>query len=220
MSDTALISAQTSPAKTYRKSCLAARRIIMVSLICCAITESVLADSVTYQQLQQNQSGGATGASTPNASHPKDQGQQNNQGQGQSASLPPSDSASGVAKESPNPPDFVRLPDGRIVRYGPGVLCDQNCVAPVTPTAFRGPSPMVWWIATPAAAAGILCAFLCGGDDTQPLTSIPIPDPSPTPSPRTQPPNEIPEPGTLVLLGLGIGAMVARRRMAAKKDKD
>jgi len=227
MSDTALISAQTSPAKTSRKSCLAARRIALVSLTCCLIAGSVLADSVTYQQLQQTQSGGATGAATtPNASRPKDQGQQNNQGQGQSASLPPSDSASGAAKESPNPPEFVRLPDGRIVRYGPGVLCDQNCVTPVTPAAFRGPSPTVWWIATPAAAAGILCAFLCGGDDdTQPLSRVIIPDPapaqSPTPSPTMQPtppPNEIPEPGTLVLLGLGIGAMVARRRMAAKKD--
>ncbi|GEM_PF-1490863 len=219
MSDMALISAQTSPAKTSRKSCLAARRMAMVSLVCCVIAGSVLADTVTYQRLQQNQSGAAT---TPNASRPKDQSQQNNQGQGQSASLPPSDSGAGVAKESPNPPDFVRLPDGRIVRYGPGVLCDQNCVTPVTPAAFRGPSPTVWWIATPAAAAGILCAFLCGGDnDAQPLTSIIIPDPSP--SPRVQPtplPNEIPEPGTLVLLGLGIGAMVARRRMAARKTKD
>ncbi|MGH9855143.1 MAG: PEP-CTERM sorting domain-containing protein [Blastocatellia bacterium] len=193
----------------------------MVSMICCVIAGSVHADSVTYQQLQQTQSGAAT---TPNASRPKDQAQQNNQGQGQSASLPPSDSASGAAKESPDRPEFVRLPDGRIVRYGPGVLCDQNCVSPVTPAAFRGPSPMVWWIATPAATAGILCAFLCGGDnDAQPLTAILIPDPTPSQSPRTQPtppPNEIPEPGTLVLLGLGIGAMVARRRMAARKAKD
>ncbi|MGH9935261.1 MAG: PEP-CTERM sorting domain-containing protein [Blastocatellia bacterium] len=31
---------------------------------------------------------------------------------------------------------------------------------------------------------------------------------------------EIPEPGTLVLFGLGIGAMIARRRMAAGKEKD
>ena len=218
MSDTDLISAQTPPAKTYRKSCLAARRIAMVSLTCCVLAGSVLADTVTYQRLQQNQSGAAT---TQNASRPKDQGQQNSQGQGQSASLPPSDSASGLVKESLNPPDFVRLPDGRIVRYGPGVLCDQNCVAPVTPAAFRGPSSTVWWYVTPAATAGILCAFLCGGgDDTQPLTSIIIPDPSPSPRAQpTPPPNEIPEPGTLVLLGLGIGAMVARRRMAAKKDR-
>jgi len=229
MSDTVLISAQTSPAKTSRKSGLAARRIAMVSLVCGVIAGSVLADSVTYQRLQQTQSGVATGAATtPNAARPKDQGQQNNQGQGQSASLPPSDSASGVAKESPDRPEFVRLPDGRIVRYGPGVLCDQNCVTPITPTAFRGPSPTVWWYVTPAAAAGVLCAFLCGGgDDTQPLTTILIPDPTPLAQPTvsptappSQPPNEIPEPGTLVLLGLGIGAMVARRRMAARKTKD
>jgi hypothetical protein len=119
------------------------------------------------------------------------------------------------------------LPDGRIVRYGPGVLCDQNCVTPITPAAFRGPNSRAWWIATPAAAAGVLCAFLCGGDDdTQRLTPVinldPTPAPQPTVSPTTQPtppPNEIPEPGTLVLLGLGIGAMIARRRMAAKKNK-
>jgi hypothetical protein len=225
MSDTALISAQTSPTKTCRKSCLTARRIALVSLICCVIAGSVLADSVTYQRLQQAQSGGATAtAKTPDASRPKERNQQNGQGQDQTASLPASESSS-AAKESPNPPEFVRLPDGRIVRYGPGVLCDQNCVTPITPVAFRGPSSRVWWIATPAAAAGVLCAFLCG-DDEQQQAQLLIPDPTPvaqpTVSPTTQPtppPNEIPEPGTLVLLGLGIGAIVARRRMAAKKNQ-
>ncbi len=228
MSDTALIPAQTSPAKTLRKSCSAARRMATACLICGVIAGSVLADTVTYRQLQQAQSGGATTTATTNTDRPKDQAQQNSQGQGQTASLPSSEPSSSAAKESPNPPEFVRLPDGRIVRYGPGVLCDQNCVTPITPTAFRGPDSRAWWIATPAAAAGVLCAFLCGGDeDTQRLTPVinldPTPAPQPTVSPTAQPtppPNEIPEPGTLVLLGLGIGAMIARRRMAARKTRD
>jgi hypothetical protein len=203
MSDQALISAHTLSRKLFQKSQSALRRVAAVSLICCALAQSVPADPVTYQQLQQN-----------------------NQGQGQSQQ---SQSQSGVAQESPNHPEFVRLPDGRIVRYGPGVLCDETCVEPVTPAAFREPGPRMWWIVPPMVAGGILCAFLCrGGGEAQPTPTILIPLPTPaqsptaqpTVSPTPQPPNEIPEPGTLILFGLGIGAMIARRRMAAKKDRD
>jgi len=230
MSDPVLISVTALRRKIFQKSHPAFRRIGAATLICCLLAQGVLADSVTYQQLQQNQASGAT-ASSPAVVRSKDQNQQqNNQGQGQSSqSSQPSQSQAGAAQESPNHPEFVRLPDGRIVRYGPGILCDENCVEPVTPAAFREPGPRLWWIVPPIVAGGILCAILCRpGRDSQPqptptiiIPPSPIASPSvsPTASP-TPPPDEIPEPGTLVLLSLGIGAMLARRRMAAKKGQN
>ncbi|MGE0104809.1 MAG: PEP-CTERM sorting domain-containing protein [Blastocatellales bacterium] len=119
------------------------------------------------------------------------------------------------AQESPTPPEFVRLPDGRIVKYGPGIICDENCVEPMTPVAFRETGPRLWWIAPPLVAGGVLCAILCRGGDEAPLTTptVIVPTPSPTPgvSP-TPPPTEIPEPGTIILVGIGLGALAVHKR--------
>lgn len=238
MSDPAQVSPRTSHRpvslqKILRKFPVAARRATVVLLTCCAIAPIALADSVTYKQLQQRQEGGTRAtAASPTVVRTQDQ-----QGQNQSAQSNQSQSAQsgqsqsgGVAQESPNHPEFVRLPDGRIVRYGPGILCDENCVEPVTPAAFREPGPRIWWL-VPAISGGVLCAFLCrGGDDSppQPTPTIIIPPPTPIITPSATPPTqpsptpevpEIPEPGTLVLFGAGIGAMLARRRMAARKEK-
>jgi hypothetical protein len=235
MPDLALISVQALR-KAFHQLHPQLRRIAIVLLICCTLAHGVLADSVTYQQLQQNQ-GGRAAATSPTAALAADQNQpQNNQGQNpqsQSSQSPQSSqSQGGVAQESPNHPEFVRLPDGRIVRYGPGILCDENCVEPVTPAAFREPGPRMWWIVPPIVAGAVLCAFLCRGGDSepQPTPTIIIPPVQPTVTPTTQPtasptmqptppPDEIPEPGTLVLLGLGIGTMLARRRMRGKKEQ-
>jgi len=234
MSNPAQVSPQSSPRqislqKILRKFSTAARRMMVVLAIYCVIAQVVLADSVTYQQLQQRQeTRPRVVAEAPAVVRSQNQDQQDKQSQS-----PPSQSgqsqSGGAAQESPNHPEFVRLPDGRIVRYGPGILCDENCVEPVTPEAFREPGPRMWWL-IPAVSGAALCAFLCrGGDDSQPQPTptiiIPPPTPAvtPTATPSLQPtPDvpEIPEPGTLVLFGLGIGAMVARRRMAARKEKD
>lgn len=196
------------------------RQLAVCVLLCCGAAQGALADSITYQQLRQTQSGRAvTTASLPTVARTI-----GTQGQGQN----PSGQAGGVAQESQSHPEFVRLPDGRIVRYGPGIICDENCIEPVAPAAFRGPGRSVWWAVPPVIAGGALCAFLCrsGSSEatTQPTPAIIIPEqPQPTatvaPTPMsTPPPNEIPEPGTLVLVGLGLGAMLARKRKAAKKD--
>lgn len=192
-------------------------------MICSVVAQGVLADTITYRQLRQDQGGRTmTTAPIPAAARTNQQSQ-NPEGQN-----PSSQAQAPRALESPSPPEFVRLPDGRIVRYGPGVLCDENCVGPVAPAAFREGGPSIWWIAPPIAAAGILCAILCGGSDTasqQPAPTIPIPPPSPSPTnpvqptptvlpTATPPPQEIPEPGTIVLVGLGLGALLARRRKA------
>src|SRR5262249_46617501 len=152
--------------------------IILRSLICCGIAQVALADTITYQQVQQRQesrprvvAGTAPAVPAEGQDQEKKQGQESQSGQSQPAQ-------SGTALESPDHPDFVRLPDGRIVRYGPGILCDENCVEPVTPSAFREPGPRPWWL-IPVVSGAALCAFLCRGDDEPtPTPTIMIPEPS------------------------------------------
>jgi len=203
------------------------RSLAVCLLVCCLIVQSALADTITYRQLRQDRDGrAATVASIPKTARTNDQDQgQNQQASGQQ------NQQGGAVQESPTHPEFVRLPDGRIVRYGPGIICEENCVEPIAPAAFRGPGPSWWWIVPPIVAGGILCAVLCRPDrDTQPqpTPTIVIPPPSPqpsatvapSPSPTSPPPTEVPEPGTLILFGAGLGALLARRRKAARKSKE
>lgn len=185
------------------------------------MVQTAVADSITYRQLRQDQEGRASAvASTPKVARTTEQqGQAQQQGQSQQGQA-------GTAQESPTHPEYVRLPDGRIVRYGPGIICDENCVEPIAPAAFRGPGPALWWIVPPIIAGGVLCAVLCRPDDPnpQPSPTIIIPQPTATiaatPTPlASPPPEEIPEPGTIVLLSAGLGALLVRKRMAARKKQ-
>ncbi len=210
-------------AEVVASSLLRLRGVAVCIVVCCVTAQGVLADTITYRQLRQDQGrDSATIASIPKVARSADQ-EQNQQGQGQQ------NQQSGTAQESPTHPEFVRLPDGRIVRYGPGIICDENCVEPIAPAAFRGPGPSLWWIVPPIIAGGILCAVLCRPDrDSNPLPSptIVIPPASPqptatvasTPTPTPPPLAEIPEPGTLILFGAGLGALLARKRRKAAKQ--
>jgi hypothetical protein len=197
------------------------RRVLTGLLFCCTIAPSVLADSITYQQLRQSRGGRAvTLASLPTVARKANR---------QIPQQDPASQVGGVAQESSSHPEFVRLPDGRIVRYGPGIICDENCIDPVAPAAFRGPGNSMWWAVPPVIGGAALCAFLCGsgGNEGTPQSTpniiIPTqPSPAPTGTPTvgpTPPPQEIPEPSTLVLVGLGLSAMVARHRKAKKAQE-
>lgn len=207
-----------------RPAVIRLRGFAICLLIWAIAFQSVLADSITYRQLQQDQGRQtATVVSAPKSTRSIEQ--QNPQGQ------TPQDQQAGAAQESATHPEFVRLPDGRIVRYGPGIICEENCVEPIAPAAFRGPGPALWWIVPPIIAGGILCAVLCRPDrdnNPQPSPTIIIPPPSPTVSPTvgpspppspTPPPTQIPEPGTLLLFGAGLGALLARKKLASKKER-
>lgn len=187
------------------------RRILTSVLLSTLFVQMALADPVTYRQLRPEGNPAnaaftripqpAIADNTP-TQQPQTQSAGNTQGQG------------ARAQESSNHPEFVRLPDGRIVKYGPGVICDENCIEAV-PLA-RARVSRSWYVLPPLLAAGILCAVLCRGGSDAPAAQPPIvlqPSPSPTLVPTPVPPNEVPEPGTLLLLGTGLATLLARRKL-------
>ncbi len=115
-------------------------------------------------------------------------------------------------------PEFVRLADGRIVPFGSGVVCSDNCVGAEALDApldlgkiagIKGINP--WLLGIPVAVGGIAAIVLLSGGNTN--TPIIASDSTTAPviiAPRDPVPAPVPEPATLALMGVGL-AMLARR---------
>lgn len=103
-------------------------------------------------------------------------------------------------------PPFVKLSDGRIVPYGQGVICSDECrpPAPVDPTDAK----LKRWVITGAVVGTIvLVAGSRGGGGRVPLE---------IPNSPSSPLTPVSEPGLLCLLGSGL---VVVGRLLKKKGK-
>jgi hypothetical protein len=188
------------------------RYFICGLLLCGLLSRVTLADPIIYQQVLQDRQKQIAGQSV-GATAPPAQGGQVQQPQTQTEG---------------DLPKFVRLPDGRIVPYGPDGICTENCVEPFE---ARAPSRLrVWMWGVPLIAGGLLAGLVGAGvlgggpaaqasvaPTTNPTVGI-TPSPTPTVLPSPTPNVEIPEPSTLILLGIGM-TMLLRRRAGRKENQ-
>jgi hypothetical protein len=132
--------------------------------------------------------------------------------------------AAGAAPELQTPvaetgglPGFIRLPDGKLVPYGGGVICADDCVEDTEFLNSASRRPIIWMVTIPAVAGGVIAAVLgsnsSSSNPTRPtLFDVPngTPNPGGTPTTTPNPDTAVPEPATIVLLGAGL-ALVARK---------
>ena len=128
-----------------------------------------------------------------------------------------------LTAESLDQPEFVRLSDGRLIPYGPGVICSDVCVESDVVQNPPGLSRK-WLIAIPIAGAALIGLLLVSGDSSlprptavsdnhqDPKTPTSDPTPVPSPTPGGEQPQPVPEPGTIALLGVGL-ALLSRKRV-------
>lgn len=182
------------------------KRLILNSILIGTLAFSVQASPIGFTQIGDMQSGRPTSSTSAAQANPSTQDKGGNT----------------LTVESLDHPEFVRLADGRLAPYGPGVICSDECVeseALATASGF----PRKWLIALPIAGAAIVGVILATGDSPRPPRTavggvnqpptVPV-TPTPTPTPPSgggDQPEPVPEPGTLALIGAGLAVMSRRR---------
>ncbi len=169
-------------------------------LLCLILAIGVKASPVTYQQVDQKAQNPTNRSATQQSS------------------------AQGTLPADNPSPDFVRLSDGRIVPFGPGLICTDDCIQSeaVSTDGLRAvglplAKALSPWLLVPVAATGIIaCALLCGNSGTQ--TAPPVLDTSSPPIINPPPATDIPEPSTLILLSLGLAGL-ARSKFQNRKTQ-
>lgn len=118
-------------------------------------------------------------------------------------------------------PTMIKLSDGRMVPFGPGIICSRECSSGeqiVDGESFL--SRYKWPITFGLIGAAVGGILLTKNGDTPTLspknTTTPlIPASGTIGTGSSSIPNPVPEPATMLLLGAGITILVSRRRRHA-----